>query len=437
MQNIVHKKPASAWFFMKLSLVVIGVVFGGLVLWSVLAPIQGAVIAPGQITVEGHRKVVQHLEGGTVSEILVREGQSVKQGDIVVRLESKVSRSNLSIIDNRLAELYARRARLIAERDDLLVIPQVSGIEDVMALAAIESKMAGQRNLFIARADTVKTQTALLEQSVARQNERIAGLDNQVQSIDSQIQIVNGQLQDVKKLLIDGFAPKDRAKELEYQSASLAGERSSVLAQRAESLSMISAARLENVRLEELRREEAITELREVVGSITELEDQRISAKDNLVRKEIKAPVDGKVLNLSVHTQGGVIDPGQPLMEIVPDGAGLFINARIALRDIDKIQAGQSTLVRFTGFGTRSTPEADGKVRTVSADSIVDQVTGTAFYMVMIDLPATHELLNKLGAKVIVPGMPVETFIRTEKRSAISFLLKPLSDSVSRSLREE
>ena len=140
---------------------------------------------------------------------------------------------------------------------------------------------------------------------------------------------------------------------------------------------------------------------------------------------------------MSVHTQGGVIDPGQPLMEIVPDGAGLFINARIALRDIDKIQAGQSTLVRFTGFGTRSTPEADGKVRTVSADSIVDQVTGTAFYMVMIDLPATHELLNKLGAKVIVPGMPVETFIRTEKRSAISFLLKPLSDSVSRSLREE
>ncbi len=436
-QNEEPRKPASAEFYMKFALTVIGVVFGGLILWSLFAPIQGAVTAPGQIAVDGNRKVVQHLEGGVVAEIFVREGDKVTQDDILVVLDSTISQANVSLIDGQLAELYARRARLIAERDDKEGMGEPRGLKSILASAAFKENMAGQKSLFEARATTAKTQISLLKERIVQQNERISGLRVQIRSISSQIGIIAGELDGVRDLLREGFATKIRLNELERQSEALSGERGALVAAVAESESVISEARLEIERLTETRREEAIAELREVEGGIGELEERRIAASDNLTRTEIRAPNSGRVLGLAVHTLGGVVAPGAPIMEIVPEGTDLLVTARISPQDVDKIQAGQSTLVRFSGFGSRRTPETDGTVRVVSADAIVDQVTGAPFYMVLIDLPAGEELDNVLGNNLLVPGMPVETFIRTDKRSAISYLLKPLMDSFARSMREE
>ncbi|MEO0613147.1 MAG: HlyD family type I secretion periplasmic adaptor subunit, partial [Pseudomonadota bacterium] len=335
------------------------------------------------------------------------------------------------------AELYARRARLAAERDGLESIMAPDGVAAVLAMVLFEEKIRGQRNLFEARASTVRTQISLLEERVVQQRERIAGLRVQIRSLNSQIAIITKEIDSLRDLLADGLVTRNRFNELERESERLAGERGALSAGVAEAQSVISEARLEIARLSETRREEAIAELREVEGSISELEERRIAAADAYERTLIRAPEAGRVLGLSVHTVGGVIAPGAPLMEIVPEATSLQVSAKIAPQDVDKVQSGQSTLVRFSAFGSRRTPETQGNVKTISADSIVDEITGAPYYLVIIDLPPSEQLQDVLRGNLLLPGMPVETFIKTGKRPAISYLLKPLLDSFARSMREE
>ena len=437
MQNDAPKPPISAESYMRFALIVIATVFGGITLWSMIAPIQAAVTAPGQVVVEGNRKAVQHLEGGVVADILVREGALVQQNDVIVRLDDTVPKANLSLIDGQLAEVYARRSRLIAERDGLNGTAPPVGLPEVMEKPLFAEKIAGQQRLFEARSTTAQTQISLLQERVTQQEERISGLRVQIRSLTSQIAIISDELEGVRDLLRDGYSTKIRENELERNYEALRGERGALTAAVAESQSIITEAKLEIERLTETRREEAITELREVESSIAELEERRIAAADAYERTRIRAPNAGRVLGLNVHTVGGVVAPGVPLMEIVPMGTNLQISAKIAPSDVDKVQSGQSTLVRFSAFGSRRTPETDGTVRTISADSITDEVTGIPYYLVIIDLPVGEDLRNILRGNQLVPGMPVETFIRTGKRPAISYLLKPLMDSFARSMREE
>ena len=437
MQNEEPRKPASEDFYLKFGYAVIAIVFGGLIFWSVVAPIDGAVTAGGQIVVEGNRKAVQHLEGGTVAEITVREGSQVKAGDIIVRLDDTVPKANLALVDGQLAELYARRVRLSAERDGLDMTAEPRGVADVLKLPAFAEKMEGQRNLFQARASTVRTQISLLRERIVQQQERISGLRVQISSLNSQIAIITREIDSLRDLLADGLVTRNRFNELERESERLSGERGALTAAVAEAQSVISEAKLEIERLTETRREEAITELREVEGSISELEERRIAAADALERTRIRAPEAGRVLGLSVHTVGGVIAPGAPLMEIVPEATNLQVSAKIAPQDVDKVQSGQATLVRFSAFGSRRTPETQGNVKTISADSIIDEATGAPYYLVIIELPPSEQLQNVLRGNLLLPGMPVETFIKTGKRPAISYLLKPLLDSFARSMREE
>ncbi|MEO1152111.1 MAG: HlyD family type I secretion periplasmic adaptor subunit [Pseudomonadota bacterium] len=437
MQKNEPKKPATDAYYLRLGYSVIAIVFGGLIFWSVVAPIDGAVAAGGQIVVEGNRKAVQHLEGGTVAELMVREGKQVRKDDILVRLDDTVQKANLSLVDGQLAELYARRARLAAERDGLDAITAPDGVASVLATPLFGEKLRGQRNLFEARASTIRTQISLLEERVVQQRERISGLRVQIRSLNSQIAIITKEIDSLRDLLADGLVTRNRFNELERESERLAGERGALTAGIAEAQSVISEARLEIERLSETRREEAITELREVEGSISELEERRIAAADAYERTLIRAPEAGRVLGLSVHTVGGVIAPGAPLMEIVPEATSLQVSAKIAPQDVDKVQSGQSTLVRFSAFGSRRTPETQGNVKTISADSIVDEITGAPYYLVIIDLPPSEQLQDILRGNLLLPGMPVETFIKTGKRPAISYLLKPLLDSFARSMRED
>ncbi|MEL6370545.1 MAG: HlyD family type I secretion periplasmic adaptor subunit [Pseudomonadota bacterium] len=430
-------KPASEGYFVKLGLAVITFVFGGIFLWSVLAPIDSAIVAPGQIVVETNRKEIQHLEGGVVGAIQVKEGDKVTAGQVVARLEDTVQKANVALLDGQLTELYARRARLEAERDGVDAMAEPRGVEEILATNAFAGKIAGQLALFQARRQTRSTQVSLLNESVTQQKKRIQGFNAQIRSLREQKALIKEELDGVRTLLEQGFASKTQLRELEREEKRLNGESGSLRAGVAEADSLISEAQIEIERLAELGREEAITELRDVEVSIAEAEERRVTALDALRRTEIRSPQAGRVLNLAVFTVGGVIGPGQPLMEIVPGGDRLLVSARVAPQDVDKVRMGQETLVRFSTFGSRQTPEATGLVKTISADSIIDEMTGMSFYNVTVELPADDELAQILRGETLVPGMPVETFIRTGSKSAISYLLKPLTDSMARSLREE
>lgn len=432
-----HKKPPSATYFIRLAAGVIAAVFGGLALWSVIAPIDSAVVAAGQVVVETNRKTVQHLEGGLVGAILVREGETVEAGDVVARLDDTVQKANAALIDGQLTELYARRARLEAERDGSEAVAGPRGAADILKSALFADKLAGQRQLFEARRATRLTQVSLLEERVVQQKERIGGLDAQIRSLMDQRALIEDELAGVRELHAQGYAPLNRVRELERESKRLGGERGALVAGVAEATSVIAEARLEIERLEEAGREEAIAELRDVEVSIAELEEKRVTALDALRRTEIRSPQSGRVLALSVHTVGGVVAPGAPLMEIVPEGDRLQIAARVAPADVDRVRAGQETLVRFSAFGGRATPETAGHVAHVSADSLADEATGAPFYLVLVDIPEGEALAQLLNGERLVPGMPVEAFIRTGERPAISYLLKPLTDAMARSMREE
>ncbi|HOP20525.1 MAG TPA: HlyD family type I secretion periplasmic adaptor subunit, partial [Amphiplicatus sp.] len=275
------------------------------------------------------------------------------------------------------------------------------------------------------------------EERVTQQNERIAGLKAQIASTTSQRNLIRDELAGVRELNEQGFAPMTRVRALERESERLDGETGSLRAGVAEAESIISEARLEISRLKESAREDAIKELRDVEVSISQLEEKRIAAADTLNRTVIKAPQSGRVLGLSAHTIGGVITPGRPIMEIVPEGDRLQVAARISPRDIDRVAAGQETMIRFTAFSARRTPVAYGVVETVSADAMADQNTGAPYYLALISLPNSEELTKELNGQVLSPGMPAESYIRTGKRPAISYFLKPLTDAFSRSMRDE
>jgi len=430
-------KPKSVDFYVAFGFSVIALVFGGLFAWSWIAPIDGAVLATGQVVVESNRKAVQHLEGGVIGELLVREGDSVEAGQTVARIQSTTQSANVALIDGQLAELYARRARLEAERDDLQELATVYGDEAILNQPRFNEKLDGQKTLLVARRTTRETQKNLLQQRVIQQKERIAGLNVQLNSLQDRLTLSQDELVNMSDLHSKGFVSNTRLMELERESMSLKGERGSLHADVAEARSIIAEAKLEIERLSEAGREEAITELGEAEVSIVELEERRITAADALTRTEIKAPQSGRVLGLAVHTVGGVIGAGAPLMEIVPMGDKLQVAVRIESQDVDKVQTGQETLLRFSAFGSSKSPEADGKVRTVSADSNIDEITGVPYYLVEIELPENDALEKILQGNILVPGMPVEAFIRTGSKSAISYMLKPLTDSFARSMREE
>lgn len=431
------KPPAPASWFSRFGMGVVIAVFGGLALWSILAPIDSAVIAAGQVVVESNRKTVQHLEGGVIGDILVREGELVEAGAVLARLDDTLAKANLAQIDSQLSELYARRARLISERDGASEIGAPAGVADVLEKPEFRATFAGQKNLFAARAATRAQQKSLLNERITQQQERMTGIQAQRRSIASQLRLINDELESVRGLYEKGFAPLTRLRALERESERLVGERGSLTARLAEAESIIAEARLEMERIDETMREEAIADLREAEVAIAERTEERITAADALRRTELKAPQAGRVIGLAVHTVGGVIAPGEVVMDIVPDNDVLEVAARVSPTDIEKVHAGQDALIRFSAFSVRSTPETIGNVRSVSADSLTDEVTGLPYFLVLIDLPDKEGLADALRGQSLVPGMPADAFIRTGKRPAINYLLRPLTDALTRSMRED
>lgn len=409
---------------------------GGFGTWSVMADIAGAIIASGRIEVDRNRQVVQHPDGGVVAEILVEEGDNVALGAVLIRLDSNLLNSELLIAEGQLFELMARRGRLEAERDGAGTVT----FEPALLAAAerrpeVTELIDGQRRLFAARSDSAARETEQLEKRRGQIRNQIEGITAQQASLNRQIELIAKELANQTSLLDRGLAQAGTVLSLERTSADLDGRLGELIASQAQAEGRITEIDIEILKLGTRRREEAITRLRDLQYRELELAEQRRSLVERLERLEITAPVSGIVYGLQVHTPRSVIRAADPVLYLVPQDRPLVIAARVEPIHIDKIRVGQPVTLRFSALDQRLTPELFGTVVQVSADAFEDSNSQASFYRAEIVLNEGEQ--DKLPeGTVLIPGMPVETFIRTDDRTPLAYLVKPLADYFTKAFRE-
>jgi HlyD family secretion protein len=417
-----------------IGLAVVIVLAGGFGGWASTVQISGALIAPGAIVVESNVKKVQHPTGGVVGEVRARDGDVVKAGDIVVRLDDTVTKASLAIVVKTLNGLYARAARLEAEQrgeDKLTFPPQLTeraGDPDVQNVMASESK------LFEVRVHGRAGQKAQLRERVAQLNEEIGGLTAQETAKEKEIALIEKELIGVRSLYEQHLVQISRLTVLERDAARLNGERAQYIASRAQAKGKITETELQIIQVDKDMVSEVSKDLRETNDKTGEFVERKVTAEDQLRRVDIRAPQDGMVLQSTVHTVGGVITAGDAIMMIVPQADDLQVEAKVDPKDIDKLQIGQKTLMRLSAFNQRTTPELNGLVTRVSPDVTTEQRTGQSYYTIRVSLPPAE--VARLGDVKLIPGMPVEAFVQTGDRTMLSYLLKPLNDQLMRSFRE-
>ena len=417
-------------------LVVVLVLAGGFGGWASTVPISGALIAPGAVVVDSNVKKVQHPTGGVVGEVRVRDGDIVKAGDIVVRLDETVVRASLAIVVKTLNGLYARAARLEAEQRGLDKIVFPAALTDRADDPDVRDVMASETKLFEVRVNGRTGQKAQLRERVTQLNEEIGGLTAQEQAKDKEIALIEKELVGVRQLYDQHLVQLTRLTTLERDAARLAGERAQYIASRAQARGKITETELQIIQVDKDMVSEVSKDLRETNDKIGEFVERKVTAEDQLRRIDIRAPQDGVVLQSTVHTVGGVITAGDAIMMIVPKADDLSVEAKVNPQDIDKLQVGQKTLLRLSAFNQRTTPELNGLVTRVSADVTTDQRTGQSYYTIRVSMPPNE--VARLGAEnKIIPGMPVEAFVQTGDRTMMSYLVKPLSDQFMRSFREK
>ena len=407
--------------------------FGG---WASFSEISGAVIAPGQIEVDQNRQVVQHPDGGVVAQILAQEGDSVRQGQLLIQLDATRLGSELAIIEGQLFELMARRGRLEAERDDkpepvydMLLRNSAASNADAAVL------MAGQSQLLAARRASRAQEVAQLAKRRSQIDTQITGISAQSQALGQQLELIEQELKDQQTLLDRGLAQAGRVLALRREQARLSGQLGELTAQRALAQERATEIDLEVIKLRTQQREEAITRLRDLQFRELELAEQRRALLDQRDRLAIRAPASGIIYGLQVTTPRSVIRAAEPVMFIIPQDRPLVIAARVDPIHIDKITLGQPVNLRFSALDQRTTPELTGEVAKVSPDAFVDQARGLSYYRAEITLPEAEQA--KLPENIrLLPGMPVEAFIRTGDRTPLAYLTKPLTDYFSKAFRD-
>jgi HlyD family secretion protein len=415
--------------------VVVLLLGGGIGGWASTTELAGAVIAQGSVVVDSDVKKVQHPTGGIVGELRVRDGDHVKAGDVVVRLDDTVTRANLAIVSKGLDELSARKARLEAERDS---VDQIRFPDDLLARSSDPEAahvMNSETKLFNLRRSARTGQKAQLKERIDQLQEEIRGDLAQQTAKAEEITLIDRELEGVKELWSKNLIQLTRLTALEREKARLEGERAQLVAATAQAKGKIAEIQLQIIQIDQDLSSDVAKELRETEGKIGEFVERKVTAQDQLKRIEIRAPQDGAVFQLSVHTIGGVINAGEPIMLIVPEADNLMVEAKINPQDIDQVQLGQNAVLRFSAFNMRTTPEINGKLARISADTTTDQRTGQSYYLVRIAMPADE--VAKLGEVRVVPGMPVEAFIQTGERTVISYLVKPLRDQLQRAMKEK
>jgi HlyD family secretion protein len=407
---------------------------GGVGGWAATTDIAGALIAQGSVVVESDVKKVQHPTGGVVGALNVRNGDVVHAGDVVVRLDETLLRANLGIVANALDELTARAARLESERDGLDQVRFPDAFVDRASDPYVIKVMNGERRLFEMRRAARAGLKQQLEQRIIQLNEEVRGLTAQQEAKAQEIVLIQRELVGVTELWEKKLIPLTRLTALEREATRIGGERAQLIASIAQSRGKTAEIGLQIFQIDQDLASDVAKELREIEGKTGEYVERKVAALDQLKRIDVRAPQDGTVHELSIHTVGGVVSPGEQMMLIVPANDTLAIEARIAPQDIDQVVLGQIAALRFTAFNARTTPQVNGIVSRISADTTTEQRTGVAYYTVRIAIPPSESA--QLGEVRLVPGMVVETFIKTGDRTMASYLAKPLTDQVMRAFRE-
>jgi HlyD family secretion protein len=414
-------------------LVALCLLVGAAGIWATTAPIASAVIALGQVVVESNLRRIEHPTGGVVADILVDDGDRVQAGDVLVRLDATMARTNLAIVEIEYFQLLARKARLEAERDGLegLVIPEALAARS--ADSSIAQLVDNERNLFGTRQTSTSGQISQLRERVLQTEQEITGLTAQLTATRDQLGIATDELERVRSLHDSDLVPITQVNALERQAAELSGQAGQLVAEIARAHGQMAEIELQILQIGRDLGREVTAELRDVVARIADLEERRIAALDQAERIELRAPQDGIVHQNTVHTIGGVVRPGEPIMLIVPQRDGLVVDARVDPRMIDRLEVGQPVTLRFTAFDSATTPDIDGTLDRISADVVNDSQSGASFYLVRIRM--NERELAKLSGKTLLPGMPVETFINTGERTALAYVLKPFQDQIARAFR--
>ena len=416
-------------------LAVVGLLVGVVGSWAATTAISGAVIAPGTLVVDTNVKKVQHPTGGIVGEILARDGDHVTAGQVVLLLDDTMTRASLAIVTKGLTEFLARKARLEAERDAAETIQ----IPDELAARLNEKDVAhvvnGAQRLFELRKSARVGQKDRLQQRLEQLNQEIVGLTAQVEAKTEEIRLIKRELSGARRLWAKKLLPISKLTNLEREATRVSGEKGQLISAIARARAKVAETELEIIQIDRDLASEVARELREMHAKIGEFVERKIAAQDQLRRIDIRAPQSGTVHQSSVHTVGGVVSPGEQIMLVVPEADNLTVEAKVAPQDIDQLYLGQAAMLRFSAFNQRTTPEIKATVSRISADITTDERSGLSYYTIRAAMSADE--VARLGDVSLVPGMPVEVFVKTGDRKVLSYLVKPLSDQIARAFREQ
>lgn len=413
---------------------VVAAFFGAFIAWSAFAPLNSAAIANGEITVEGKRKTIAHLEGGIVSGIEVREGDVVKAGQVVVRFDRTQAEANLALVTGRYLAAKALEARLIAERDGLAAIRFDRGLADRGDNPEVAEMLAGQRSIFRARSQSLVQHKEILERRIQQYRAEILGLNGEVEAQARHLALLEEEIGALQGLIKKGMSGRSRMLELQREASEIQGNRARNEAAVARVRQNIAESELEINRLDTDRLNETVQALRDIQTQLYDFREQMRAAEDVLARTDVRAPIAGTVVDLQVHTMGGVMAPGEPLLDVVPRNGRLIVEARVKPEDIDIVQPGQDAHVRVTAFNAVTHVPLAAKVLTVSADRLLDQRTGEPYYTSTLEL--AKDVSGPVSDESLYPGMQAEVMIVTGARTPVDYLFEPLLARFNRAFRE-
>ncbi|MBP2231730.1 HlyD family type I secretion membrane fusion protein [Azospirillum agricola] len=413
--------------------------FGGFGAWAALAPLASAAVAPGTVTADSHRKTVQHLDGGIVAELLVRDGDRVVAGQPLIRLDDLESRSTVTLLEGQLWALLAQETRLIAERDEApaMALPKALAAKaaDPVSAASVAEMLGGQERIFASRRASLEGRAVVTRQRIAQLEAQIAGLEAQRKAGGRQLVLIQEETAAVAEMVAKGLERKPRLLALMRQAVELEGVQGDLANRIAQAREGIAQAELEILGLRADQQSEVATELRDVQIRRAEAEEKLAAASIRHGRRDVLAPESGTVMNLRAFAPGAVVAPGEAILDLVPLDDRLVIDARVSPTDIDVVHAGLPAKVVLSAFKSRTTPQLDGAVLRVSADAVTDERTGQPYYQARVAVDAAQ--LTALRDVHLLPGMPAETLIVTGERTLLRYLTQPIEDSFRKAFREE
>lgn len=416
----------------RFGVILIVLVFGIFGIWSAVAPLDSAALAPGVVTVKSYKKTIQHLEGGIVRAIKVRDGDQVLAGDILVVMDDTQARAQLEIARAQVFAYSAIEARLLAERDNLDTIAMDSEFKQDPRMQA---ELQSQLQFFNARKNARQGEISVFNQRIEQLQANISGLQALKTSKESLVASYGEEIEDYRDLLKEGYADKIRLRELERNNSRLQGEIAEHFSAIAGTRIQVGEAKLQILQLEKEFYSSVVDELGQIQTKLNDVKERVRALNDTVERTEIRSPVDGMIMGLQVHTLGAVISPGLPILDVVPQGGDMIVEAQVSPIDIDRISLGQEAKIRFSAFSNATTPVIFGTIVTVSADRLVNEQNGMPYYLARVEV--TPEGMVDLTGLSLVPGMPAEVLINTGERTLFEYLTQPISNAFARSLIEE